>query len=97
MGEIGKHLFYLKLENEVRVTYPPEKWGGDPHKVFIIDNLWLGNPLDPYSDAGLRARFLWFNSNPIDSVEVLLKDKNFSNLYFMSCSSVTPDASYTPR
>jgi len=38
-----------------------------------------------------------FNSNPIDSVEVLLKDKNFSNLYFMSCSSVTPDASYTPR
>jgi len=23
--------------------------------------------------------------------------ENFSNLYFMSCSSVTPDASYTPR
>ena len=28
---------------------------------------------------------------------VVVDAKNFSNLYFMSCSSVTPDASSTPR
>ncbi len=59
MNRKGEHSFDLEPK-KVRVTYPPEKWGGDPRKVFVIDNLCFD--MTPNCKADLRARFLWFNN-----------------------------------
>jgi len=41
LEETGENLFYTKLEGRVHVNYPYRKYGGDPRKVFVIDNVWF--------------------------------------------------------